>query len=53
MKGVYSGAWYLEKERRLRKCERSVREIQRKNEYRSKKAGEDRYGERKRFKGEY
>ena len=49
MEGVYSGARHLGKERRLRKCKGSIREIQRKNKCRSKKVREDRYDGRKRF----
>jgi len=49
MEGVYGGTQYLGKERRLRKYKRSTRGIQRKNECRSKKAEEARYGRRKRL----
>ena len=34
---VYSGIWYMEKEGRLGKCQRSSSRFQRKNKYRSQK----------------
>ena len=39
----------MEKERELRKCRESIREVWRTNEFRSEKARKDRYGGGKRF----
>ena len=46
---IYNRVQHLKKERKLRKYKGSIREIQRKNEYKSKKIRENRYDERKKL----
>ena len=47
MGGIYSRAWYMEEEERLRKCKRSGSKVWGENEYKSKKVREVRDGRRK------
>ena len=49
LEGVYSGTQFLGKKGGIRKCERSISGIQRKNRGGSKKTGEDRQSGEKRF----
>ena len=49
LEGVYSGTQFLGKKGGIRKCERSISGIQRKNRGGSKKTGEDRQSGGKRF----
>ena len=49
MEKVYSRAWHMGKERKLRKHRESIRGVWRMNECRSEKARKDRYGGGKRF----
>ena len=49
MEEVYSRKWHIGKERRFRKCKRSIGRIWRKNKCRSEEARKNRYGRRKRL----